>query len=104
MNFTRQNLVRVLEQSGLTVLQSGADRFPLPDEVKGMVPHTPRFYVIVEADNDDMIAFLRVVSEVVWAEFTRGEMEFEGHLYEGRARMWITRNPDPEVQGHHEPT
>jgi hypothetical protein len=80
IEFTLPNLLRVLDDAGFRVVESGDDLHP---EMAAMMrlldlPHVPCFFARVEDEGDHLLAFSCKLWQVVWAAFGRGAMEFSG--------------------------
>lgn len=111
MDFTLENLVGMLESAGYKVTSSGPDNRPeLADfrsaqgGISGVLDHcentrselvdklpAPLFFAVIE-ENGDLLKVTTKLMERVWEKFTRGLMEFNGEVVEGKkVRVVITQ-------------
>lgn len=92
-DFTLGALRLHLITSGYAISVFGED---IAAEVSGAcallgVPHTPRFYVVVEAA-EDLLTFATSVMSATWSVFERGRMEFKARvLDDGRAQVAVVQ-------------
>lgn len=99
MLFTLDALREHLTDAGFMVTDSGEDiDFHHGQACEVLrIPHVPRFFLVVESD-EQLLPFTTRIMSLVWAEFERGQMEFRGRLLDdGRVQIVVVRKIETQA-------